>query len=517
MKSLIFLILILIGRSEDPKYIIINDILYKIPESEIANIKTINNIQAKDITTFKFNKDSCFLSEIELIKVPNINAQKNDPYIRFRVKTTPLFILDDKFVNIEYIYQTDIQSIEPLHFDQAISKYGCKGLSAIFNIVLKKGKSVQSKPVDKPITIGFESTPVQQKIEKNDHFTIIGNTKGFKDSTMLYLKSSRSGSLKDNLDSSIVINNSFTFKGSVSKPEPYMIHTGYTGWQGQPPVSFHSITFYVNNATIHLKDEIGNLMFAKLSGSELQDDQNDFNELRKPLLIKLDSSRKISTSSSRYKVIQEEVKALHEADPQNLSIFIENHPKSIISVDILNSYKTTYGLERTKQLFNLLDPKIRNSTNGKSIEEFLKLPYTIANADFIDLELQNLNGQFIKLSSLKGKYVLLEFWASWCGPCRAENPRLLNIYNQYKQKGFEIYGVSLDSKRKDWQDAVIKDKITWITVSDLSGSENSQAAMKYEVTGIPMSFLIDKTGKIIAKDIRGEALANKLKEIFNSQ
>src|SRR5450759_998214 len=123
MKSLIILIWLLFGQSEDPKYIIINDILYKIPESEIANMKSINNIQEKDITIFKFDKDSCFLSSIEWIRIPSIKAQSNDPYIKYRAKTTPLFILDDKFIDTEYIYQNDIQSIEPLHIDKAISKY----------------------------------------------------------------------------------------------------------------------------------------------------------------------------------------------------------------------------------------------------------------------------------------------------------------------------------------------------------------------------------------------------------
>jgi hypothetical protein len=99
-------------------------------------------------------------------------------------------------------------------------------------------------------------------------------------------------------------------------------------------------------------------------------------------------------------------------------------------------------------------------------------------------------------------------------PCRLENPRLLNLYNKYKQKGFEIYGVSLDNNREGWQSAVIEDKINWITVSDLKGSNYCEAALIYNVQGIPCNYLINKKGIVIAQNIKGEHLEKKLKEIF---
>jgi hypothetical protein len=147
MKSLIILIWLLCGPSEDFKYILINDILYKIPESEIIIIKTINKIQEKDITIFKFDKDSCNASSVEWIKIASLNPQSNDPYRNYRVKTTPLFICEGKFVNTEYIYPEDIESMGPIPKDEAISKYGCKGLNPIFLVNLRYGRKIQDKPV----------------------------------------------------------------------------------------------------------------------------------------------------------------------------------------------------------------------------------------------------------------------------------------------------------------------------------------------------------------------------------
>jgi peroxiredoxin len=131
-----------------------------------------------------------------------------------------------------------------------------------------------------------------------------------------------------------------------------------------------------------------------------------------------------------------------------------------------------------------------------------------------EIVLNDTAGKSVKLSSLKGKYVLVDFWASWCGPCRAENPNVVKAYKKYNEKGFTVFGVSLDENREKWLAAIKKDGLTWSHVSDLKGWANV-AAKQYAVMGIPANFLLDKEGKIIASNLRSEDLGKKLEEVLN--
>lgn len=130
-----------------------------------------------------------------------------------------------------------------------------------------------------------------------------------------------------------------------------------------------------------------------------------------------------------------------------------------------------------------------------------------------DIALPNTEGDTVRLSSLKGKYVMIDFWAAWCKPCRVENPNVVRMYEKYHDKGFEIYGVSLDRTRKAWLDAIQEDGLEWIHVSDLKYFD-SEAAALYNINAIPATVLLDKEGNIIAKNLRGEALEEKLAELF---
>jgi peroxiredoxin len=130
-----------------------------------------------------------------------------------------------------------------------------------------------------------------------------------------------------------------------------------------------------------------------------------------------------------------------------------------------------------------------------------------------ELSLPDTNGQIVKLSSMRGKYVLVDFWAKWCGPCRDENPNVVRVYNKYKDKGFTVFGVSLDRSKEDWLKAIKEDNLTWTHVSDLKFWQ-SEAAKIYSITGIPFSILLDPNGVIIAKNLRGPALESKLAEVI---
>lgn len=148
---------------------------------------------------------------------------------------------------------------------------------------------------------------------------------------------------------------------------------------------------------------------------------------------------------------------------------------------------------------------------------FLILLVTVANAQLKvgatapEISLPDAKGNILSLSSLKGKAVLVDFWASWCGPCRMSNPRVVKLYEKYKTKGFEVFAVSIDSKKKDWIRAIKQDKITYTQVNDKDGWEAASAA-KYKVEEIPTTFLLDKNGVIVGVDLEGKALEDKLKE-----
>jgi len=130
-----------------------------------------------------------------------------------------------------------------------------------------------------------------------------------------------------------------------------------------------------------------------------------------------------------------------------------------------------------------------------------------------EIEMKTPQDKNLALSSLRGKYVLIDFWASWCGPCRKENPNVVRMYYKFKDKGFDIFSVSLDQEKDSWVQAIEKDGLTWNHVSDLQ-FWNSAAAAAYGVQGIPATFSLDKEGKIIAKNLRGEELERKLTEIL---
>ena len=207
-----------------------------------------------------------------------------------------------------------------------------------------------------------------------------------------------------------------------------------------------------------------------------------------------------------------------ETRPQRLKLemqFIKDHPNSIISADMLSIYKTTFGKEKVVELFNNFSKENKNSIYGKSISEYINLNKgSLRLGDrFIDFEMADVNGNKRKLSEVKANYILLEFWASSCGPCRQENPNLVKTYNSYKEKGFEIFAVSQDIKKENWLKAIEQDQLPWIQVSDLNKS--NKASMIYNINGIPDNFLIDKNGIIIARNLRGEKLDNKLAELLN--
>ncbi|NDV57760.1 peroxiredoxin [Bacteroides sp. 519] len=204
----------------------------------------------------------------------------------------------------------------------------------------------------------------------------------------------------------------------------------------------------------------------------------------------------------------------HESRKRKHIEYIEANLDSLASARTLANMCTTFGKEKTTELFNKLAPKVRDSDDGKIVEQYLLLNKELNIGDkFVDFEMLDSNGQNRKLSEFQGKIVLLEFWASWCGPCLSDMPYLKKTYDNYHKYGFEVFAVSLDMNKEDWLKAIEQHNLNWNHVSELDSHYNT-AAFIYGVYGIPDNFLIDEKGIIKARGVRKDKLDKALEKMI---
>lgn len=324
---------------------------------------------------------------------------------------------------------------------------------------------------------------------------------------------------KNVTDSVILSAGSFDFKGSISSATQALLlldHKG-SGLNSLGPGA-DVLNLYLENGTITINGK-DSVKTAIITGSKLNDDNVRLAAAIKPILDKaqlLNNQYQKATEAERPK-LAENFTALQTEQKAILKTFIQQNKASLVSLDALRAFGgPSPSYAEVMPLFNGLAATVQNTSNGQDYKTSIeKLKATSIGSIAPDFTQNDPTGKPVTLSSFKGKYVLLDFWASWCGPCRQENPNVVKAYNQYKNRNFTILSVSLDRPNgKDaWLQAIKDDGLTWNHVSDLQ-FWNNQVAKLYSIQSIPGNYLIDPAGKIVAKDLRGEELEQKLAQLL---
>lgn len=295
----------------------------------------------------------------------------------------------------------------------------------------------------------------------------------------------------------------FSLTGKLDEPGLYWLTLGAE----QPQYIF------LENAAVKISGKQDDIKNLQIEGSQSHSDFLQFRKTFDPLFANLNAvALEIQQASEdRKPALMQQYTAAVTSMNKSVGEFITARPSSYVSVFLLTvTRQINDNIADLTQRYKSLTPAVQSSAMGKDLEKYIAdASIGAIGSQAIEFIQNDVNEKPVSLSSFRGKYVLLDFWASWCKPCRMENPNVVKVYNKFKEKNFTVLGVSLDQQKTPWLNAIQKDGLVWTHVSDLQFWNNAAAAL-YHVQSIPQNYLIDPDGKIVARDLRGEDLEKKL-------
>ena len=335
-------------------------------------------------------------------------------------------------------------------------------------------------------------------------YKVTGTVEGMPDGKAII--ATVNGSSLDTLAKADVKNGSFEFTGNVSEPTgAYIMVIGQRG----------AIPFMLENANITVNAGQAGLTVTGSEGQKIYDQFMAINTTTQQEAMKLQQEYQAANGDqAKIQAIQEAyAKLMTDAQAKETEL-IKANPDSYVSTFVIVSSMGQMEYEQLKERYNLLGEKAKASAQGKAIAaQIAKLESTAIGQIAPNFTITTPEGESISLYDIKGKVKLIDFWASWCGPCRGENPHVVEIYKEYHPKGLEIFGVSLDNNKEAWVKAIADDGLVWKHGSDLKGWQSAPAQL-YSVSGIPHTVLLDENNKIIAKNLRGDELKQKIAELL---
>ncbi|WAC39005.1 redoxin domain-containing protein [Pedobacter sp. SL55] len=360
-------------------------------------------------------------------------------------------------------------------------------------------------------------------LAQTPNFTFTGKVGNLNKPAMVYFDYMDNGAGRE--DSVALVDGAFKFNGNIKSGYGYarmaLDHTGKG--KGHAVYTGDVIYFYFGKEQFNLTSK-DSLQTATITGSKIYDESEAYNKAIGGTIMALTKAANADFNSGTpeqkkdtafVKSVDQRFRKRIEDRNNKQFEFAEANPKSFFALVALSEAAgSKVYVAKVQPLFNALPKELRATDMGKELAQRIEANTLTAVGKPAPLfTQQNEVGKPVSLADFKGKVVLVEFWASWCGPCRSENPNLVKQYKTYHDKGFEIISVSLDHVKTAWLEAIEKDGLEWTHVSDLKGW-NNEVGRLYGVRAVPASFLVDAQGKIIGNGLRGEPLNEKLAEIF---